>query len=42
MWGFQIKKGGGGLKNVVGQKWQPVITNYGCPKQNFFAPSRYS
>ena len=26
-------KGGGGLKNVLGQKWQPVITNYGCPKQ---------
>ena len=27
--------GGGGLKNVLGQKWQPVIANYGCPKQNF-------
>ena len=26
-------KGGGGLKNVLGEKWQPVITNYGCPKQ---------
>ena len=26
-------KRGGGLKNVLGQKWQPVITNYGCPKQ---------
>ena len=38
--GGQIK--GGGLKNVLGQKWQPVISNYGCPKQNFFAPSRYS
>ena len=25
--------GGGGLKNVLGQKWLPVITNYGCPKQ---------
>ena len=23
-------KRGGGLKNVLGQKWQPVITNYGC------------
>ena len=42
------KRGGGGgedpnkrrgdLKNVIGQKWQPVITNYGCPKQNFLAP----
>ena len=31
-------KRGGGLKNVLGQKWQPVITNYGCPKQNFLAP----
>ena len=29
--GFQIK--GGGLKNVLSQKWQPIITNYGCPKQ---------
>ena len=31
----QIKKkgGGGDLKNVLGQKWQPVITNYECPKQ---------
>ena len=27
-----------GLKNVFGQKWQLVITNYGCPKQNIFAP----
>ena len=28
------KRGGGrGLKNVVGQKWQPVITNYLCPIQ---------
>ena len=34
-WGVQIKKRG--LKNVLGQKWQPVITNYGLPKQNFFA-----
>ena len=34
--GVQIK--GGGLKNVLGQKWQPGITNYGCPKQNFLAP----
>ena len=34
--GVQIKRGG--LKNVLGQKWQPVITNYGCPKQNFLAP----
>ena len=31
-------KGGIRLKNVLGQKWQPVITNYGCPEQNFFAP----
>ena len=23
---------------VLDQKWQTVITNYGCPKQNFFAP----
>ena len=23
----------GGLKNVLGQTWQSVITNYGCPKQ---------
>ena len=23
----------GGLKNIFGQKWQPVITKYGCPKQ---------
>ena len=22
------------LKNILGQKWQPVITNYRCPKQN--------
>ena len=29
--GIQIKSGG--LKNVIGQKRQPVITNYGCPKQ---------
>ena len=35
-WGVQIKKRG--LKNVLGQKWQPVITNYGLPKQNFSAP----
>ena len=29
-----IKKSGeGGLKNVLGQKWQPVITNYWCSKQ---------
>ena len=35
-WGVQIKKRG--LKNVLGQKWQPVITNYELPKQNFFAP----
>ena len=21
------------MKNVLGQNWQPVITNYGCPKQ---------
>ena len=27
----QIKRGD--LKNVIGQKWQPVVTNYGCPKQ---------
>ena len=27
----------GGLKNVLGQKLQPVITNYGFPKQNVFA-----
>ena len=26
--------GGGGLKNILGQKWQPVITNYRCPKLN--------
>ena len=39
-WGFQIK-GGEGLKNILGQTWQPVITNYGCLKQNFFAPSRF-
>ena len=32
---------GGGLKNILGQKWQPVITNYTCPKQNFVS-SRYS
>ena len=29
--GVQIK--GGRLKNVVGQKWKPVITNNGCSKQ---------
>ena len=23
----------GDLKNSIGQKWQPDITNYGCPKQ---------
>ena len=23
---------------VLDQKWQTVFTNYGCPKQNFFAP----
>ena len=28
---------GGGLKNVLGQKWQPVISNHGCLLQNFFA-----
>ena len=31
--GVQIKGGGGGgagLKNVLDQKGQPVITNYGC------------
>ena len=32
-------KKGWGLKNLLGRKWQPVITNYGCPKQNLFAPS---
>ena len=32
------KRGDGGLKNVLGQKWQLVIANYGCPKQNVFAP----
>ena len=32
-------KKGWGLKNVLSRKWQPVITNYGCPKQNIFAPS---
>ena len=37
---IQIKKGGGGSEKC--QKWQPIITNYGCPKQNFFPPSRYS
>ena len=40
---LNINKRGGpnkrvGLKNVLSQKWQPVITNYGCPKQNFLAP----
>ena len=44
---LNINKRGGSnkrrdLKNVLGQKWQTVITNYGCPKQNFFALSRYS
>ena len=29
--GVQIK--GGALKNVLGQKWQPVIISYGCSKQ---------
>ena len=29
------------MKNVPNQKWQPGITNSGCPKQNLFAPSRY-
>ena len=24
----------GDLKNVLGQKWQPVITNYGWPRQS--------
>ena len=28
---------GGYLKNVLGQLWQPAITNFGCPEQNFFA-----
>ena len=32
------KAGGVRLKNVLSHKWQPVITNYECPKQNFFAP----
>ena len=32
------KRGDGGLKNVLGQKWQLFITNYECPKQNVFAP----
>ena len=32
-------KKGWGLKNLLSRKWQPVITNYGCPKQNLFAPS---
>ena len=32
------REGGRGLKNVLGQKWQPLSTNYGFPKQNFFAP----
>ena len=37
--GSKYKGGGsGGLKNVLGQKWQLVITSYGCPKQNVFAP----
>ena len=36
--GVQRKMGGGGLKNVLGQKWQPVITNYGSHKQKFFVP----
>ena len=29
--GVQIKRGG--LRIVIRQKWQPVITNYGCPKR---------
>ena len=29
------KRGGGCLKNVLGLKWQPVVTNNACPKQNF-------
>ena len=37
---LNIKNGGGArwFENVIGQKWQLIITNYGCPKQNFFAP----
>ena len=35
----QIK---GGLKNALSDKWQPIITNYGCLKENILAPSRYS
>ena len=37
--GVQIKAGvggggwGGGLENILGQKWQPATTNYACPKQ---------
>ena len=27
----------GGLKNVLGQKWQPVITNYGCPQTTTYS-----
>ena len=37
----KYQKTGGGARwfeNVIGQKWQLIITNYGCPKQNFFAP----
>ena len=30
-WGFQVRRGGEGLKNVLAQKWQPVIIK--CPKQ---------
>ena len=26
--GFQNKRGGG-LKIILGQKWEPVVTNYG-------------
>ena len=32
-----MRRGGGGLKNVIGQNWQPVISNHGCLLQNFFA-----
>ena len=30
-WGVHIKGRGGSLKNVLGQKLQPFITNYECP-----------
>ena len=33
-------KRGGGLKNALGQKWQPVMTNYGCPKQLLIVEKR--